>query len=105
MRWNRTIYTGSFARKRKRPIVRAIRQKKPQLGVYVICRALDSDGLLDISHNVVFLMPAYQKKDPLILGIAVGRKEAFEVAREIVDALYKKNGDFDIDAFCDPRNP
>ena len=36
----------------------------------------------------------------MILGLALTRDEAFEVARNIIDDLYRKNGDFDIDAFC-----
>lgn len=104
MRCLKPLYAGESAAARKTEILRALRRGKPVLGVYVITRALDSDGILDIYHSVVFLSDSCRKKDPLVLGIACGKREAMEVARRIVDDLYHRNGDFDIDSFCDSQH-
>jgi len=99
MRWYRHLYIGKTASENKSAIIRALRKGKPQLGTYVITRAMDSDGILDIYHNAVLLSGYYKDRDPLIMGIATGKREAMEVARNIVNDMYLKNGDFDIDTF------
>jgi len=104
MRWYKPLYAGKQAAKHKTAIIRSLRKREFSPGTYVIVRALDSDGLLEIYHSIVFLKDYYQKQDPFIIGIASGKTEAMEVAGKIVDDMYHRNGDFDIDSFCGPEH-
>ena len=70
--------------------------------VFVITLALGPDSLLDIYPESTFRKSFIQDQDPLVLGIAMSKSEAFQVASCIIGDMYAKNGDFDIDAFCDP---
>lgn len=104
MRWYPRLYTGEMAAQRRYSIIRGLRSRKFMPTVYVITRAVNSDGLLDIYRSTDFQNDTVREADPMILGIAMTRTEAFEVARNIIDDLYRKNGDFDIDAFCNTNN-
>lgn len=104
MRWYAHLYTGKYAEAHRASILRGIREGRRMPSVYVITHALHSDGLLDIYRHHELKKPLIASADPLILGIAMGRSEAFEVARCIIDDLYREKGGFDIDAFCDPGN-
>ena len=104
MRFYRNLYAGEKASRSHFAIIRALRKEKHRHDSYVITRAFDSDGILEIYQDSMLFKDYYREKDPLVLGIAVGRPEAMEVARTIVSDLYARNGDFDIDAFCDPDN-
>ena len=101
MRWYRNLYTGRYASIHRASIIRGLRHGKDMPSVYVIARAMDSDGILEIYRSQEFRKEYYQKKDPLVVGLAMSRTEAEEVVRQIVDDLYRWKGDFDIDAFCD----
>lgn len=99
MRWYAHLYTGKFAKQHRLSILRGLRNGKSMPSVYVITRALGPDGLLDIFRCGTLYGDYYAKQDPLVVGIALSRREALEVARNIVDDMYRENGDFDIDAF------
>ena len=100
MRWYNHLYVGKEASKYRYTIINAIRKKKPRFGTYVITTPTEKNGIMDVIHNAVLLQEFYQTSDVMIIGIAQGRSEAYEVVRDIVDDMYKKNGDFDINAFC-----
>jgi hypothetical protein len=100
MNWCAHIYAGKKAALHRHSIISALKKGKPCPGVYVLTRAVDSDGILDIYHSAVILSGFYRDREITVIGIAMGRREAMEVARLIVDDMYRKNGDFDIDAYC-----
>lgn len=100
MRWYARLYVGDGAAERRNAILQGIRGQKIMPAVYVITRAIDSDGMLDIYRQSAFRQERIQRRDPLILGVALGRREAFEVAARIVTDVYREGGGFDIDAFC-----
>ncbi|MBQ7536136.1 MAG: hypothetical protein IJT43_11045 [Stomatobaculum sp.] len=100
MRWFPRLYTGPMAASSRYSIIQGLRAGKSMPSLYVITRAVDSDGILDIYRSAEFQKRKVREADPMILGLALTRDEAFEVARNIIDDLYRKNGDFDIDAFC-----
>ena len=41
----------------------------------------------------------YKERELLVIGLAGGREEAFEVVRTIVDEVYHATGGFDIPRF------
>ena len=100
MRWYPRLYTGPMAASARYRIIQGLRAGKFMPSVYVITRAVDSDGILDIYRSTDYRSGRVQEADPMILGLALTRDGALEVARNIIDDLYRKNGDFDIDAFC-----
>lgn len=100
MRWYEHLYVGTYAKKYRDAILHGICEKKSMPSVYVIARAMHSDGLLDIYKQSAFRKKTIMEQNPMIVGIAMSRTEAFEVAMQIVTDLYREGGSFDIDAFC-----
>lgn len=105
MRLFSDLYWGPKALAQKEMILGLLRRRADFPGIYLITRAVDSDGLMDIYKLKAFYGKRIREADPLVLGIASGRPEALELSRQIVDELYHRKGDFDIDAFCDSGNP
>ena len=104
MRFISRLYWGSTAGADKDNILRMLGRRSFCPGIYVITEAVDSDGLLDILPAGQMTKKRVLETDPLIFGIAAGRDEAFELARCIIDDVYRRKGDFDLNAFCDAGN-
>lgn len=104
MRWYKHLYIGEHARKKKRRIIHAVRMHKFQSGIYVLTQSVDGQNLMDIYPAMTLLQEHYRKQDLMVLGIAVGYFEALEVARQIVDDMYQKTGDFSLPEFLGGEN-
>lgn len=104
MRWYAHIYAGKYASAYRPSILNGLRNRRHMPSVFVVTRALGPDALLDIYPSSIFRKKFIQDQDPLVLGIAMSKSEAFQVASCIIRDMYSQNGDFDIDAFCDSGN-
>lgn len=89
------LYVGDKASKRRFAILQGIRQKKIQPEVYVIIPPQNGNNVLDIYPSAMLLLPPYQDQEYMVIGIAVTYWEALDVARRIVDDMYRKTGGFD----------
>lgn len=96
MRWFHHLYVGDKAKKKRFRIIQGIRQGRLYPGAYVITPALNGNNILDIYPSASLLHPYYRDKDLLVLGIAADYWEALEVAGQIVDEMYRKTGEFDL---------
>lgn len=94
MNWYDHLYVGEKAKKRRFSIIQGLRQGKWQPEVYVILPPEGEHHVFEILPSVMLQSPRYRDEDLLIVGIAVTYWEALEVARQIVDDLYRKTGDF-----------
>lgn len=103
MRWYRHLYVGERAGRHRFSIIQKIRLDQLQPEVYVITPASNGNNILDIHPSSSLLQPYYKEQDLLILGIAVGHQEAMEVAGEIVDEMYRKTGELDLEQFLEEK--
>ena len=92
MRWCQRLYVGEKAKKCRYGIIQGLRSKKLQPEVYVITPAANGNNLFDIYPSAMLLLPPLCGEDLLILGIAVTYWEALEVARDMVEDLYRSGG-------------
>lgn len=100
MRWYRKLYVGENAA----PDICGIRRKaaagRLMAGVYYITLSSASSNLLDIFHNGMLKQPLFaglQCTD--IVGVAVGKQEAYRLMGEIIREIYEKSGGFDVRAY------
>jgi len=70
--------------------------------VYLITLASNDKNLLDIYPGYVFLQPYFQEQELLILGIALGKDEAFSVAQKIIEDVYGNTGALGVQAYFEP---
>ncbi len=100
------LYTGERAERHRPALLRRIREGRPPLGVYVILLPPCGTG------NLLEIYPAGQilgenearfcrirKREPLILGVAWGYREALILAGRMVDEIYHATGGFDFAAY------
>lgn len=100
MLWYEHLYVGEKAKKRRFSIIQNIRRNRFQAGVYVITPASNKQNVLDIYPAAVLLEPHYRDNEELlILGIGEDYFETLEVARKIVDDIYRTTGGFSLDEY------
>lgn len=96
MRWFNHLYVGDKAKKKRFNMIQGIRSGRLYPGAYVITPASNGNNILDIYPSASLLHPYLRDQDLLVLGIAADYWEALEVARQIVDEMYQKTGEFDL---------
>lgn len=102
MIWYEHLYVGEKAKKQRFSLIQKLREKKAGSSVYVIVPAANMRNLLDIYSAPEFF--AWEERidkmgdenPQVILGIALGYREALHLAGEMVDEVYRATGDFGI---------
>lgn len=102
MRCYEHLYVGEKAKRVRFGILQGLREKKLQPEVYVITLPQNGNNVLDIYPSPMLLLPPYRDQELLLVGIAVTYWEALEVARVIVDDMYRKTGGFCLNTFLKP---
>lgn len=93
MKWCKDLYLGEGIAPDAKKIIRKIKNKKFIPDVYVITFASNPQNLLDIIPSWELVQKGYPKEHIRIIGLADGKKEAFELVRQIVDETYQVTGD------------
>ncbi len=93
------LYFGETARQQNKELLRSIKHKKWQFGVYVITLSETENNLLDMYETVWFEQKFYKKQKFCIVGIAIGRDEALTLIKDIIDDVYQKTGGFNVRDF------
>lgn len=96
MYWCKKIYYGERALENQKELLKNLKRKKWSLGVYVITLPENDKNLLDIFETIQFEQPAFRKKKLTVVGIAIGKDEAFTLVQEIVQDVHNLTGGFGI---------
>ncbi len=93
------LYVGPIAATQRREIDRAVRRGTYIPGLYLITYAANGYDQLDIMHARYLLIKRVRKELPLIVGIAIGRDEAFGLIERIAGDCYRATGAMDFRAY------
>lgn len=98
MIWYNHLYTGVLAEKRRVSVIQKLRERRAASYVYVIVPASNPKNLLDIysAPELFALEDRGTEQKFLILGIALGYREALTLAGEMVQEVYQETGGFAI---------
>ena len=97
MKWYSKLWLSPKAAKRKNALFQAIDSGKGAADVYVITPAQNPGNLLDIIPAKEKSLAGINENSSLyILGLACGKKEAFELVRCMVDRVYQETSGLDI---------
>lgn len=99
MYWCNKIYYGDRASENQKELLKNLKYKKWSLGVYVITLPENEHNLLDIFETIQFKQPSFRKKKLTVVGIAVGKDEAFALVQRIVQDVYEQTGGFGVKDF------
>lgn len=92
MIFSKKYYIGEKVRNKKM-IAKRIAHNHPYKNIYCICVGSTSHHLMDIIESAELMKEIYLYKEYRIIGIANGKKEAFELTRKIIQSIYKEYGD------------
>lgn len=84
------LYVGDIASRRKRKIIKNIKNNKKQLGVYIIALPSNNQNLLDIYPSLVLTQKYYSNRRINIVGICKSREEAFNMVQSIIMDCYNE---------------
>ncbi len=90
------LYFGEMARQQNKELLRNIKRKKWEFGVYVVALSETENNLLDLYDTMFFEQKFYKKAKLNIVGIALGKEEALLLTKEIIDDVYTKTGGFNV---------
>ncbi|MGN0297717.1 MAG: hypothetical protein ACI4C1_00790 [Lachnospiraceae bacterium] len=87
MRWSEQLVVGSSAKPKIASIKVKLKYHMRQDDLYVITTSRGKN-LMDIVPDELMHVNYMRQSDYMILGIALGKSEAYEVARQIVERMY-----------------
>ncbi len=99
MRWYKKLYLGDSMQGKSLYYQYVIRFTKKMTGTYCLMPAKNHQDLLDICHSELLRIPQFYPKDQLVIGLAGSRREACELAGQIVLDVLKATGGTDVHAY------
>lgn len=87
MRWSKELVVGKTAAQRLVQIKAKLKYNVEQENLFVITTSR-GNNLMDIVPDELMHVKYMRQADVTILGLAIGKAEAYEVAREIVERMY-----------------
>lgn len=75
----------------EKEVLNAIKQGYDIFNIYLLCKA-KNQNLFELFELSELLTPYYSKKDFEVLGIAHGKQNGMELAKEIIENYYYKTG-------------
>jgi len=94
--WRVPLYVSDSAREKKRKLMSDIRAHRLHPGAYVIVLAANGTDLLDLIPAFMLSKDGYRGHSIRVLGLAIGRKDAMELAARMIGDVYDKTGGFDV---------
>ena len=101
LQFTKKVYYGESARKKKKAWKRKLNQGKLLADVYVISFASCEGNLFDIIPAYLLTKTDYPRDHVKILGIAVGKEEAYELLEQLIMKIYTETGAFRVKEFFD----
>lgn len=101
--WDKNLKTRGKAGKKEKKIKRLVEKKKLRsLRYYCVAFPSNKENILDIYNMGEFLFSHYRKDTSSnihVIGLADSRDEAAELAKEIIDEVYRSSGSFDVERY------
>ena len=90
MRWAVNLYTTEKTKKHLPGIMRNVRRRRLQPGLWLITIASNEQNLLDIFHSACYLQPMFAKMNPDIVGLAESEEQARTLVLEMLEDVWKQ---------------
>ncbi len=92
VRLYKNLLVGDQIRYKKYQVIWKLKHNKIQLGVYIILLAPDPQNLMEIIPASLLRQSYYQRQELFVLGIAGSKEEAYEIARQLIEEVYRHTG-------------
>lgn len=101
MFWYDNLYLGKHCILRVNRLKYKITHRIPHPTVYLIALPRSENSVLEMIPSQMLMQKLYPKDDLRIIGMGADRGEAMELMRQIIDEVYREQGNFDVAAFMD----
>ena len=85
-------------------LLKKLRKGKAPEGIFAVCLSSEQNRL-EILPSVLLKQPYYQKKPGVVLGYALTKEEAEEMAAEMLTEAYRKDALKDLSACFTAEDP
>ena len=99
MRFAVNLYTTEKTKKMLPRIMRKIRSRKLQPGIWILTISSNRQNLLDIFHSIHYMQPMFEHLNPDIVGIAESEDAAKNLLIRITEDIYRETGGFDVRSY------
>ncbi len=103
MLWYDDLCVGTSVARGHRILIYKINHRKLHPVVYLLALNSDSSSVLEIIPSSCFLQKNYPTDSLSIIGICGNRREAKEMSRDLIEQVWREQGDFDLAAYFDRR--
>lgn len=101
MRWYNDLYVGHRAMDNRQKIIDNINNGKPQFNKYVLALPFNDSDVLDIYPSYILLQKRYRNSELMIIGIADGIEETYDLIQLAIMDCYNDTGGFNMrDYIC-----
>ena len=97
--WYEKLYISEKAYPNRKAIIDAVDSSRPIPGAYILALRTCETDQLDIMDMSQLLIPGVRKRLGTIIGIAMGRSDAYELLTNIAQQVYAETGDLYIRAY------
>ena len=94
--WYQNLYVGKKASRYAEKIRRRVNKGRYMNDLYLITACENGYDQLEILDGACLMQPEVVERLPLIIGIALGKKEAIGLVAEIADTAYRVDEKKDI---------
>lgn len=99
MNWYQNLYLGKNAEKRKDSLMEKLDVGQTNFPVYLITLAPEEANQLEILTAPNYWRQAARKGTPMVVGLALGMREAKEVVTRIAEDVYRATGTANLRAY------
>ncbi|MCR5704760.1 MAG: hypothetical protein K6G85_09060 [Eubacterium sp.] len=96
MIWYNDLYVGYNLLERKREVIRKMKWGKQQFNVFVITLSRNEHDLLEIYPSNVLTQKYYKDSDLVVVGIAYGKEEAYDMMQLVLTDCMEETGGLDV---------
>ena len=99
MLFHKKLYFDESLSKKKRKVLKNLKQGKLQLGIFVITLPLNEEDALEIYPAYVLSQKVYRESEITIVGVASDRETADKLLLMMTDDCLKENGNVNFREF------
>ena len=89
-------YIGESLQHNKDKIIRRMKKGKVVLRLFCVTLPLGSHGILEIYPYYELQQKWFKEQNPMVIGLARRREEAFLLIQDIIGEVYANTGGFDV---------
>ncbi len=93
------LYVGKSLQLKKDKIIRKMKKGKVVLRLFCVTLPLGSNGILELYSYTELLQPWLKDRNPIVVGIAGSRIEAFSLIEHLVHCMYQQTGEFSVSKY------